>query len=138
VTHRRAARLLTGLFDGGLSLATQRDVQAHARACPFCRRRLREHQGVEALVRLLPLSLLPVEPDRNAQVRLWGLARWFVDPVACARARLGLSAVGVCAVALATILALGVSSWTFGDPVGLIVLAQAAPDGAHMLPLGWR
>jgi hypothetical protein len=138
VTHRRAARLLTGLLDGGLTLELRRDVQAHARACPFCRRRLREHEGVEALIRLLPASLLPVDPDRCAQVRLWGLARWFVDPVARARERFGISAVGVGAFALAAVLTLTVSSWTFGgDSVGLIVLAQATPDMA-LLPLGWR
>jgi anti-sigma factor RsiW len=138
VTHRRAARLLTGLLDGGLPAATRHDVQAHARACPFCRRRLREHEGVEALVRLLPASLLPVEPDRSAQVRLWGLARWFVDPVAHARERNGLSAVGVCAFALAAVLTLTVSSWTFGgETLGPVVLAQATPDMA-LLPLGWR
>ena len=139
MTHRRAARLLTGLFDGGLPIGTRRDVQAHARSCPFCRRRLRQHEGVEALVRLLPPALLPVEPDRDAQVRLWGLARWFVDPVARARERFGLSALGVCAFALAAVLTVTVSSWTFnGASVGQIVLAQAAPDAAHMLPLGWR
>jgi len=138
VTHRRAARLLTGLLDGGLSAALRRDVQAHARACPFCRRRLREHEGVEALVRLLPASLLPVAPDRSAQVRLWGLARWFVDPVARARERFGISAVGVGAFALAAVLTLTVSSWTFGgESVGLIIVAQATPDMA-LLPLGWR
>jgi len=138
MTHRRAARLLTGLFDGGLPITTRRAVQTHARACPFCRRRLREHEGVEALVRLLPPTLLPVEPDRGAQVRLWGLARWFVDPVARARERFGISAVGVCAFALAAVLTLTVSSWTFGgESVGLIIVAQATPDMA-LLPLGWR
>jgi anti-sigma factor RsiW len=138
MTHRRAARLLSGLLDGGLPLATRRDVQAHARACPFCRRRLREHEAVEALVRLLPASLLPVDPDRSAQVRLWGLARWFVDPVAQARERFGLSAVGVGAFALAAVLTLTVSSWTYGgNAVGLIVVAQMTPDMA-LLPLGWR
>jgi anti-sigma factor RsiW len=139
VTHRRAARLLTGLLDGGLPLATRSAVRAHARECPFCRRRLRQHEGVEALVRLLPPTLLPEIPDRGAQVRLWGLARWFVDPVALARERFGLSAVGVCAFALAAVLTLTVSTWTFGgDALGLIVLAQASPDAASMLPLGWR
>jgi anti-sigma factor RsiW len=138
VTHRRAARLLTGLFDGELSIATRRAVRAHARACPTCRRRLREHEGVEALIRLLPPSLLPVEPDRSAQVRLWGLARWFVDPVGRARERLGLSAVGVCAFALAAVLTFTVSTWTFeGTSIEAIVVAQSAPDVA-MLPLGWR
>lgn len=139
MTHRRAARLLTGLFDGGLPLTTRRAVQAHARGCPFCRRRLREHEGVEALVRLLPATLLPVVPDRSAQVRLWGLARWFVDPVAMARERFGLSAVGVGAVALAAVFAFTVSTWTFrSTAAGLLVLAQASPDVASTLPLGWR
>jgi anti-sigma factor RsiW len=139
VTHRRAARLLTGLLDGGLSPATRRAVQAHARACPACRRRLREHEGIEALVRMLPLSLLPAEPDRQAQVRLWGLAHWFVDPMARARERYGISAVGVCAFALAAAITFGASTWSFGGgSVTLIVVAQLAPDVAHMLPLGWR
>ena len=109
MTHRRAARLLTGLLDGGLPASTRRAVQAHARECPYGRRRLRQHEGIEALVRLLPASLLPVDPDRGAQVRLWGLARWFVDPVARARERFGLSAVGVCAFALAAVLT--VTAW---------------------------
>jgi len=139
VTHRRAARSLTALLDGGLPPATRRALRAHARDCPACLRRLREHEGVEALVRLLPAALLPVEPDRGAQVRLWGLARWFVDPVARARERFGLSAVGVCAFALAAVLAVTVSAWTFSrGPSGLTVLAQASPDVASMLPLGWR
>lgn len=138
MTHRRAARLLTGLLDEGLSLTTRRALRAHARACPACRRRLREHEGIEALVRLLPPSLLPVVPDRRAQVRLWGLAAWFADPVAHARERLGLSAIGVVAFALATVLTLAVSSWTFAAArLQGVVVAQAAPDAA-MLPLGWR
>lgn len=139
MTHRRAARLLSGLLDGGLAPATRQAVQAHARSCRFCRQRLREHEGVEALVRLLPAALLPVEPDRAAQVRLWGLARWFVDPVARARERFGLSALGVGAFALAAVLTLTVSTWSVGDDAaGLLVLAQASPDVASMLPLGWR
>jgi anti-sigma factor RsiW len=140
VTHRRAARLLTGLLDGGLAPGLRRAVREHAQECPFCRRRLREHEGVEALIRLLPHSLLPVEPSRGAQVRLWGLARWFVDPVAAAQERVRLSAVGVCAFALAAVLSLTVSAWTpFGDEAnGLLVLAQASPDVATMVPLGWR
>lgn len=139
MTHRRAARLLTALLDGDLSSETRRAIRAHARECPFCRRRLRQHEGVEALVRLLPPTLLPEIPDPGAQVRLWGLARWFVDPVALARERFGISAVGVCAFALAAVLTLTVSTWTFGgDAMGLIVLAQASPDVASMLPLGWR
>jgi anti-sigma factor RsiW len=139
LTHRRAARLLSGLLDGGLPPATRQAVQAHVRSCRFCRRRLREHERVEALVRLLPAALLPVEPDRAAQVRLWGLARWFVDPVGRARERFGLSAVGVGAFALAAALTVTVSSWSVGDDAaGLLVLAQASPDVAAMLPLGWR
>lgn len=137
--HRRAARLLSSLLDGGLAPGTRAAVQAHARACPACRRRLREHEAVEALVRLLPQTLLPYEPSAGAQVRLWGLARWFVDPVALARERMGLSAIGVCAVALAAALGLSISWIPFWeDPSGLTVLAQAAPDAASMLPLGWR
>lgn len=139
MTHRRAARLLTALLDGGLSGETRRAVRAHVRGCPYCRRRLREHEGIEALVRLLPATLLPVVPDRAAQVRLWGLARWFVDPIAIARERFGLSAVGLGAFALAAVLSLSVSSWTYrSDHVGAIVLAQASSDSASMLPLGWR
>ena len=139
MTHRRAARLLTALLDGGLSAETRRALRAHVRGCPYCRRRLREHEGVEALVRLLPATLLPAIPDRAAQVRLWGLARWFVDPVAAARERFGLSAVGVGAFALAAVLGFSVSSWTFrSDHVGAIVLAQVGADSASMLPLGWR
>lgn len=139
MTHRRAARLLTGLLDGGLSPATRRAVQEHARSCVECRRRLREHEAVEAFLRLLPATLLPLEPTRGAQVRLWGLTRWFVDPVARARERYGLSAVGVCAFALAALLTLTVSTWIpFGDAAaGILVVAQATPDTA-MLPLGWR
>jgi anti-sigma factor RsiW len=140
VTHRRAARLLTALLDGGLTPGLRRAVREHARECPFCRRRLREHRGVEVLVRLLPHSLLPVEPSRGAQLRLWGLARWFVDPVAAAQERTRISAVGVCAFALAAVLAVTVSAWTpFGDEAaGLLVLAQATPDVTSMVPLGWR
>lgn len=139
MTHRRAARLLSGLLDGGLPEATRRAVQAHARECRFCRRRLREHEGVEALVRLLPAALLPVEPSRGAQVRLWGLARWFVDPVAMARERFGLSAVGLGAIALAAVLSFSISTWTIRSTAGgLLVLAQASPDVAATLPLGWR
>jgi anti-sigma factor RsiW len=139
VTHRRAARLLTALLDGGLPSETRRAIRAHVRECPFCRRRLRQHEGIEALVRLLPPTLLPEVPDRAAQVRLWGLARWFVDPVARARERYGISAVGVGAFALAAVLTLSVSSWTFrSDHLGELVLAQGGADVASMLPLGWR
>lgn len=140
MTHRRAARLLIALLDGGLTPGLRRAVREHARACPFCRRRLREHQGVEALIRLLPHALLPVEPSRGAQLRLWGLSRWFADPAAAAQERSRISALGACAFALAAVLALTISAWTpLGDAAaGLLVLAQAAPDPTSMVPLGWR
>lgn len=140
MTHRRAARLLAALLDGGLAPALRREVRSHTRTCAACRRRLREDATVEALVRLLPLSLLPLEASSRAQVRLWGLAHWFADPVAQARERLGISAVGACAVGIAVVLMLAVWSWgSAGGAVGgLSVLAQAAPDAAATLPLGWR
>lgn len=140
MTHRRAARLLSALLDGELTPALRRDVRAHTQACSACRRRLRQDEAVEALVRMLPASLLPFDPTPAAQVRLWGLAHWFVDPVAQARERRGLSAVGVLAFGLAAafflvVWGLGVSG---GGAGGLLVMAQAAPDVATTLPLGWR
>ena len=138
--HRRAARLLSALLDGGLDPGTRRAIQAHVREGAPCRRRLRDHEAVEALVRLLPPALLPIDPSPVAQVRLWGLARWFVDPVAQARERLGLSAVGILALGLATVFMVTVSAWCpfDQDSSGLLLLAQAPPDVASMLPLGWR
>lgn len=139
MTHRRASRLLAALLDDGLSPELRTAVRAHARGCSACRRRLREHETVEALVRLLPASLLPLEPSTSAQVRLWGLAHWFIDPVARARERLGLSAVGVGIAVVAAMLSLSIQGWdpAVVDPAG-IVLAQALPDAVDMLPLGWR
>jgi anti-sigma factor RsiW len=138
VRHRRANRLLADLLDGALPPQTQLAVRAHARDCPACRKRLREHRAVEALVRLLPPALVPVEPSIAAQVRLWGLARWFADPVAQARERMGLSAVGVGVAVLLAVLTVTIGSWPpFLDPDAVIVLAQITPDAA-LLPLGWR
>jgi len=91
-------------------------------------------------VRLLPAALLPCEPSAAAQRRLWGLARWFQDPVAVGRERIGLGAVGVGAAVVAAVLwgAIQVSSPTGAVPARLLILAQAAPDTAAALPLGWR
>jgi anti-sigma factor RsiW len=138
--HRRARRLLTGLLDGGLSPPVRRAVDAHVAACPECRRRLQEHRTVAALVRMLPAALLPVEPSASAQRRLWGLARWFVDPVAAARERLGISAVGLGVAVLAMALSITVSSWApMGMDTGSVALGlPLSPDIGWMLPLGWR
>jgi anti-sigma factor RsiW len=132
--------LLAALLDGELTPELRNTVRAHTRDCAACRRRLREDQAVEALVRLLPASLLPLEPSPAAQLRLWGLAHWFVDPVAQARERFRISAVGVLAFGLAAAFVLMVWSWgSSGTAVGgLLVMAQAAPDVATTLPLGWR
>ncbi|MCL4685832.1 zf-HC2 domain-containing protein [Myxococcota bacterium] len=140
MTHRRAARLLAALLDGALTPALRREVRSHTRACAACRRRLREDEAIEALVRLLPSSLLPLDPSPAAQVRLWSLAQWFVDPVAQARERFRISAVGAFAFGLAAAFFLMVWGWgaSGGGIGGLLVMAQAAPDAATTLPLGWR
>jgi anti-sigma factor RsiW len=140
VTHRRAARLLSALLDGELTPDLRRDVRAHTRECASCRRRLRQDEAVEALIRLLPASLLPFEPDSAAQVRLWGLAHWFADPVAQARERRRISAVGALAFGIAAAFILVVWSWgaSGGAADGRLVVAQAAPDFATTLPMGWR
>ena len=136
--HRRATHLLTHLLDGGLAPSVRRDLRAHARSCPRCRRRLREHEAVEALVRLLPQALVPYEPSRSAQVRLWGLARWWVDPMAGWRERLGLGAVGLGVAALSAAVSLSVGSWP-PPVVPTVTIAQVvAPDAGAMLPVGWR
>jgi anti-sigma factor RsiW len=138
--HRRARRLLTQLLDGSPGPRLRRELQAHVRGCPECRRRLRQHETAELLLRLLPRTLLPSEPSRAAQVRLWGLARWFVDPLAAWRERLELGAVGL-GVALFTVVVTMSVDWhpEGAHPTGLVVLAQAvAPDAGSMLPVGWR
>lgn len=138
MTHFRAHRLLTKLLDGGLPAETRRALQAHLRGCTACRRRLREHEAVEGLVRLLPQALLPARPDPAAQLRLWGLARWFVDPRAVGRERRGLGALGVGMAVLCVAISLTASTWA-PLPSGLVMLAQiGSPDVAAMLPLGWR
>ena len=138
--HRRARRLLTGLFDGGIDSATRRAVEAHVEDCPACRRRLDEHGIAEALVLLLPPALVPCEPSPSAQRRLWGLARWFGQRGAVWRERFGLGAVGVGAAAMAVALWISSGAWssTRGVSAALLVLAQAAPDVSSSLPLGWR
>lgn len=139
--HGRARRLLTRLVDGGLPPGTRGEVRAHLRGCPRCRRRLREHQAVEALVRLLPPSLVPRESSPSAQLRLWALACWFADPMAAWRARLELGAVGLGVVALGLVVSVSTGLWSplGAEPAGVLLLAQAgAPDAVSMLPLGWR
>lgn len=139
MTHRRASRLLAALLDDGLSPGLRSAVREHARGCGACRRRLREHRTAEALIRLLPVSLVPLDPSPRAQVRLWGLARWFIDPVARFRERLGLSAVGIGIALVAAVLSLSIQTWhPMGEPGAALVLAQAIPDAIDMLPLGWR
>lgn len=138
--HRRARRLLTAVFDGGLDPAMRRSLDLHVRGCATCRRLVDEHDMVEALVRLLPPALVPCEPSRSAQRRLWGLARWFADPAAAWRERFGLGAVGVGVAVTAAALWISSQAWssTSGVSAALLVLAQAAPDAASSLPLGWR
>lgn len=136
--HRRATRILTHLLDGGLSPSVRRSLQAHARTCPRCRHRLREHEAVEALVRLLPRTLVPYEPSRSAQVRLWGLARWWVDPMAAWRERLGLGAVGLGVAALSAVVSLSVGSWPPPVAQSIVIAQVVAPDAGSMLPVGWR
>jgi anti-sigma factor RsiW len=138
--HRRARRLLTAIFDGGLEPATRRSLELHVRSCAACRRRVDEHDVVEALVRLLPPALVPSEPSRSAQRRLWGLARWSADPGAAWRERFGLGAVGIGVAVAAAVLWISSQAWSSagGVSAALLVLAQAAPDAASSLPLGWR
>jgi anti-sigma factor RsiW len=138
--HWRARQLLLDLFDDGVEPRLRIRLEAHLRGCEACRRRADEHACVEALVRLLPAALLPCEASAAAQRRLWGLSRWFGDPVAVGRERIGLGAVGVGAAIAAAVLwgAIQVTSPTGGVPARLLILAQAAPDAASALPLGWR
>lgn len=143
MTHRHARRLLPALLDDTLPSRQRRAVRAHAERCTSCGRRLREHEEVEALVRLLPPSLVPCQPSRRADARLGDLSRWFVDPFAAARERLGLRALGVGVAVGAYALAATTSLWAPApkgvvDPDGLVTLVQVQPDAASTLPLGWR
>lgn len=141
MTHRRARRLMPELLDGSLDRDTCRAVRAHARGCSDCRARLREHEAAEALLRLLPPSLVPCDPTRDAQTRLFGLARWFVDPVAnWRRERMNLGALGMGMAVAAYIASATLPAWipVSQDSGSLIKLAEAAPDASFMLPLGWR
>jgi anti-sigma factor RsiW len=76
VIHWRARRLLAALPDATLPAHTEKRVRAHLARCWRCRAVLRDLEACEALLRRLPVALLPLAPHPAAERRLAGLARW--------------------------------------------------------------
>jgi len=138
VIHPTARRLLPGLLDATLAPRTERAVRLHALGCRRCRRSLAELLEAEALLAMLPGSLVPMEPSAAADARLASLARWAAQPAPTLLERV-VPMVGACAAAAALALVLSTPAWlpsvsTRSDPV---TLAAVMPD-SRLFPTGLR
>ncbi len=136
--HRAASRLLPAVLDGTLPAPEESAVRAHAEECRRCARSLEELESAEALLRRLPLSLVPLAPARDADVRLAGLARWAGRPQTAWAERLGLQAVGALAGAVLVALVIAVGDWepVVKEPHTYQSLASVLPGGPGLS--GWR
>jgi RNA polymerase sigma-70 factor (ECF subfamily) len=150
VTHRCARRLLAGLPDGLLAPAEERGVRAHLDGCRRCRRRLREFEASEALLRRIPASFIPLDAGGVGHERLQALARW--APAPPARWTRPLPALGACTAAA---LAIGVmvlvgpapAAGPLEAPSRRLVVASRSPSSflapavgasATAVPYSWR
>ena len=68
--HWRIKRRLSAYIDDELTTDESSHVQRHLADCVGCRHRFRELQASEALLRRMPLSLVPQEWTLSAQLRL--------------------------------------------------------------------
>ena len=78
--HWRASRLLASLPDGTLPEETELEVRVHAASCARCRRRLREFELAEDLLRRMPAAIQPLEWSPSSYRRLASLASWSTEP----------------------------------------------------------
>ncbi len=139
MNHWTARRLLPCILDHSLPAAREAEVRAHADGCRSCAARLEELEASESLLLRLPLSLVPLETDRAAELRLASLARWSAEVELPWQERLGLSAVSAfaCAAMLALVISVGHWSPVVEDTHPAETYAFMMPY-AGPTPLAWR
>jgi anti-sigma factor RsiW len=140
VRHGRARRLLPALPDQTLPALLEGEVRAHLQRCRACRCRLDELETSEALLRLLPVSLVPRRSSSAAESRLAALARWSAAPAPLDwSAILRIPALGVLAAAATVGVLLSLGSWEDGvkEPQNQVLYAALYP-GPASTPYTWR
>ena len=134
--HFKAARLLAQLPDDSLPRETEVEVRAHVVSCARCRARLHEIQLSEDLLRRIPPSIVPIEPSRDAYVRLAALARWTDDDEIKANPEgWRLSLVSVASVLLLFCVAASAGSWAPTIRLGMspdVSVDVLPPDYAYV------
>ena len=138
--HRHARGLLAALLDRTLPAAHEAEVRAHVDECRPCRAELDEHQAAETLLSRLPLTLVPREASRAADIRLASLARWAVTPVLSWQERLGLRAIGAFAGTLLVVAVISAGHWepVVEMPYESSPISIAALPGAAVTPYTWH
>jgi len=136
IFHWRAIRLLPDLVDGALDPDLELDVEVHMASCARCRRRYRELELSESLLRELPISLAPLDFDAGSYARLASLSRWSEEGLPKPRSdRYAPPMLALASVAMLWLLAATVSDWgpVIGGPLGEpMQLAQLPPEIAYL------
>lgn len=138
--HGRARRLLPALPDQTLPTLLESEVRVHLQRCRACRRRLDELETSEALLRLLPASLVPRWSSPAAETRLAALARWSAAPAARDWPTiLRVPALGALAAAATVAVLLSLGSWEteVREPRNQVLYA-ALYTGPAPTPYTWR
>ncbi len=96
-------------------------------------------ERAEALLRRLPVSLLPAEESPAAAARLASLARWSLDPYAPEPGRWRMPALGLAGMLGMMLLVVTVGTWVpvRGDTPEHELLASLYPGNSAYLPAGW-
>jgi hypothetical protein len=137
--HGRARRLIPALPDATLPEMQELELRVHVVSCARCRRQVREMELAEALLRRLPVSLLPAEESRASAARLASLARWSPDPYAPEPGRWRFPALGLAGMLGMMLLAITLGSGVpvRGDTPDQVLLASLYPESSAYLPVGW-
>ncbi len=137
--HGKARRLIPALLDETLAEMQELDLRVHVASCARCRRQVREMEHAEALLRRLPVSLVPARESVASAARLASLARWSLDPYAPEPGRWRFPALGLAGALGMMLVGVTVGTWVPvpKDTPDQVLLASMYPESSAYLPVGW-
>ena len=138
--HWRANRLLASLLDGTLPEETEIDLRVHVASCARCRRRLREFEVAEDLLRRMPAAIQPLEWSPSSYRRLTAMASWSTEPELPEPDRWRAPVLSLVSAFAIFMIALMVGQYSpiLDEPIGSSIrLGYQVPDADH-IPTHWH
>ena len=137
--HWRARRLVPALPDRSLPKRLERALRRHVASCRRCQRRLGELELDEALLRRLPLAVVPLAASPASYNRLASLARWSDEPDLPDPERWRGAALGLAGSLATLVLVATLASWSpvMKSTGSRLSMASLPPDSSYF-PTGFQ